>query len=352
MKLIVCEVHKMNKYVFYIKKGIFRVLKNFKNIRIHLLEYSHSLRNNKNARKSYLEAQILVLTHSLEKGLGLENTRVGYGKKKAEQLIEEIEKYMQQGYSQTSYVFLEAVRVMEVYLEYQRAKGVNNEALDLKVKSIKGLLNTNELKLLNEYSAGFTLYNKEELLRAQDFNFQEFISLRHSIRTYKPELIGEDIMRKVVEMANLAPSACNRQPIKVYCSGSREVVNETDRLITGNYGFKGVIPNYAIITCDRACFFDNEQFQWYVNGGIYLSYFTLALHSLGIGTLIMQWFPFYKTENILKKFYGISKNEAIVAIVGYGYYADEFKCICAQRKNIDETLILKKQADGADGTVT
>lgn len=332
----------MSKSVLFIKKNIRRIINKLKNMRINILEYLYSRKRGNHVNKPYLEAQILIMTHSLEKGLGLENTRIGYGQKKAKQLMQELERYLQKGYSQTSYVFLEAVRLLEVYLEYQQANGVKLEDLAENFNTIKGILNTDELTLLNEYSGGFDLLKKDDLIKAKDFKFKEFISLRHSIRKYKSEIIDDETMREVIEIANLAPSACNRQPIKVYYAGSREAVKETDRLITGNYSFKGIIPNYAVITSDRAYFLDDEQFQWYVNGGIYLSYFTLALHSLGIGSLIMQWFPFYKTENELKKYYNISKSEAIVAIIGYGYYSDEFKCICAQRKNIDETLIVKK----------
>ena len=69
-----------------------------------------------------------------------------------------------------------------------------------------------------------------------------------------------------------------------------------------------------------------------------MSYFTLALHSLGIGSCIMQWFAFYKTEKQLKNLLEIKNSEAIIAIIGYGYYKDKFKCICAQRKSTNETV--------------
>ena len=64
----------------------------------------------------------------------------------------------------------------------------------------------------------------------------------------------------------------------------------------------------------------------------------MALHSMGIGTCIMQWRAFYKTEKVLKKICGIEKDEAIIAIIGLGYYEKDTKVISAQRMSVDETL--------------
>ena len=52
----------------------------------------------------------------------------------------------------------------------------------------------------------------------------------------------------------------------------------------------------------------------------------------------MQWFAFYKTEAELKRLMGITNNEAIIAIIGLGYYPDKVKCIKAQRKEVDQML--------------
>lgn len=60
--------------------------------------------------------------------------------------------------------------------------------------------------------------------------------------------------------------------------------------------------------------------------------------AVGIGSIIMQWFAFHNTEKQLKTLMNISKTEAIIAVVGYGYYPDSVKCINAQRKSVDETI--------------
>lgn len=101
------------------------------------------------------------------------------------------------------------------------------------------------------------------------------------MRMFSNKEISIDYIEQIIQIANKAPSACNRQPAKVYFVKDKDKVNSVDFLITGNHGFEGKIPCYAILAEDRAYFTGEEEFQWYINGGIYLSYLTLAIqHSI------------------------------------------------------------------------
>ncbi|MGY6772569.1 nitroreductase family protein [Gallibacterium sp. ZY190522] len=292
----------------------------------------------KSSKMERLEAQILISVHSLEKGMGIRNTRLGYGRQKAENVLNYLNEYLSLGYSTESYAFCEAIAILESYIEFNSKNEFQIDSINFGLKNILDNLDEKTLLKIKNYKAGAYFVAKQKFLDATYFDFQEFILSRHSIRDYSEEIVPKDTIIKAIEIANLAPSACNRQPIKVYCTTDEEQSKYVDSLITGSNGFKNQIHNFMIITSNRRAFFGGEQFQWYLNGGIYLSFLTLALHSLGIGSCIMQWFPFYKTEKALKRFFGIKRAEAIVAIIAFGYYKSENKCIYAQRKNADETI--------------
>ncbi len=321
-------------------------LKNYKNrlweFKLCVNEFCANRKNNTQAKKSDLEGKILVITHSLEKGMGLKNTRMGYGKNKADTLLNFLFDYMNKGYDCKSYAFQEAIAVLQKYFSMQDSWGENIQKLKEKYNKLIEKLDLSCIQYRNNFNAGYNIFHAANLNNVSKYNFKEFLSLRHSIRNYKDEIVSEEVMKKAVELANMGPSACNRQPAKVYCTRTKEEANYIDSIITGTTGFKKCIPNFAIITEDRAYFTGPEQFQWYINGGIYAAYFSLALHSLGIGHCIMQWFAFYKTQKKLKDFFSIGKTEAIIAVVGYGYCADEVKCIEAQRKSVSDTLFFKK----------
>lgn len=78
------------------------------------------------------------------------------------------------------------------------------------------------------------------------------------------------------------------------------------------------------------------QLRWYLNGGIFVSYFTLALHSIGIGSCIFQYPDFFESLGDIRKLTDMSSSEVVVAIIGYGKYPDKAKCIVASRKSVED----------------
>lgn len=319
----------------FFKERLRSVLASLTSLRLTFKEYSRIIGYDP---KSRLESLMLVATHSLEKGMGIKDTRIGYGKQKAINIINYLSDYCKHQYNCNCFPFLECYHMIETYIKFQKDNGYDISDIEQLFDSFKEKYKASISDLSFDVKCGYEFIDATELKTASNYDFEHFISLRHSIRDFTDEIVPEDILRKAVQIANLSPSACNRQPVKVYCTKSIETADKVDDLITGTTGFKKAIHNFALITCDRSYFNGREIYQWYTNGGIYLSFFVLALHSLGIGSIIMQWFAFHNTEKQLKTLMNISKTEAIIAVVGYGYYPDSVKCINAQRKSVDETI--------------
>lgn len=317
-------------------------------IRLHelklcLQEFRSGKKWTGDAQQVFFENEMLLFVHSVEKGLGLKDTKPGHSAKEVLNLLDKLAVYMSRGYDIHRFVFKETFRVIMAYVEYQEKFDITEFKAFLEIKqkydALCGKLGNGYVQeLYKEMAAGSDWVNREELLQGKEFDFEKFLSSRHSIRMYENKKIDSELIKHAVKVANMSPSACNRQPNAVYFCNEEQKTEMIDEIISGNRGFKGETKNYIIVTTDRACFANAEQFQWYINGGIYLSYLTLTLHSLGIGCCIMQWQAFYKTENKLKKLLGISSHEAIIAVVSCGYYLENTKCICAQRKDAGETL--------------
>mgnify|MGYP000121755382 FL=1 len=143
---------------------------------------------------------------------------------------------------------------------------------------------------------------------------------------------------RVIKTASYAPSACNRQPVKVYTSLDADKNNTISKYVPGNKGFENDVPYYMIVTSNREYFGDSEFCQWFVNGGIALAYITLSMFSEGIGSCIFQWPSNYPGERELKKLSGISEAESICGIIGYGKLPEKVKVIGACRKPVDDYL--------------
>lgn len=326
-----------------IKKALQYFLVRCYEFKISMKEFKSGSKLGADAFEAFYKNSMLVEVHSVEKGLGLKNTKPGHSAKPVINLINKMFGYINRKYNPEDFAFRETYRVIEAYIEYQKKFDTSKFAefadIERKFKALTQQLNPNLVEdTKKSLNGGAHIVSQKELLYGKKFDLQSFLQSRHSIRMYENQPLKQVDIEKAVELANMAPSACNRQPSKVYFTSERETVSRVDELITGSSGFKGETPNYMIVTTDRACFMNEEQYQWYINGGIYLSYLTLGLHSLGIGSCIMQWKAFYKTETELKKVMGISAHEAIIAVVGCGYYQGDTKCIYAQRRAVRDTL--------------
>ena len=310
---------------------------------VSLKEFRKGSKLNKRIYHVFNDSSMLISAHSVEKGLGLWNVEPGHGGNVVDLLLNKLMVMAKDSVCINEFPFKETLRVIISYMDYQEQFDTGKFKM---YKQLKNKYNRLSEMLGNEYidnlryelNAGVMMISRDKLLEGKKFDFEDFIKSRHSIRSFENTPLSYSDIRKAVEIANLAPSACNRQPSYVYFCNKIDKVRKIDEMITGNSGFKGEVPNYIAVTTDRAFFSYVEQYQWYINGGLYLAYLSCALHSLGIGHCIMQWKAFNETEKALKKLLGISDTEAVIAIVGCGYYRDETPCLMAQRKEIEDTL--------------
>lgn len=312
-------------------------------LRVSLKEFSKGSKLNKRALQTFKGSSMLVSAHSVEKGLGLRNAGPGHSGAVVDMLLNKLLAIAKSAQGTEDFSFRETLRVVMAYMDFQEQFDTSQFELYGKLKTkyekLSDLLGNDYMcSLRSSVKAGAAQIPAEEMSEAGYFDFEKFISTRHSIRAFDKAPLPKEAIIKAVEIAGRAPSACNRQPSYVYFCSEPAKVSKIDELITGSSGFKGEVPNYIIVTTDRACFSYVEQYQWYINGGIFLSYLSLALHSEGIGHCIMQWKAFYKTEGELKKLLGISDTEAIIAVVGCGYADDNASYLMAQRKGAEEIL--------------
>lgn len=279
-----------------------------------------------------MRRDILLLAHSLEKGMGIENPRQGFGVKKAGQLVEILSAYSLNGGKDSDFEFIEGISVLRKYLEYSSNTGTDVERIAEQVQAL--------FDACSNVKAGIEWINMPQLYANMDQKAAEyFMKSRHSIRSFKKEQVDEWDIREALKLAQRAPSACNRQPSKVYWTTDCETVRKMNHLIPGNKGFEEAIPNWAIITTERSFFNRSEYFQWYVNGGIFAAYFTEGLHANKIGSCIFQIPIEWENAPLIRKLAKVPDSEAIIAAVGFGYANDNTKILSAARRTTDEIMV-------------
>ena len=72
-----------------------------------------------------MEYNMLLLVHSLEKGMSLKNIKYGYGKQKIESLIQLINEYRKKFFYENNYAYEESISILKSYLNLHKNVGFN-----------------------------------------------------------------------------------------------------------------------------------------------------------------------------------------------------------------------------------
>ena len=281
--------------------------------------------------KPNLAREALLLAHALEKGMGVPDVKRGYGQEKANKLVRVLYNIKESGDCE-SYEFKESLAVLKAYCNYQKREGIKIQEIEEELVSL--ITNIEQ----NDCHGGYQTLNRDVLLQGTKVDFEQFIQTRHSMRCFSNELILAEEIENAIRLAKQAPSACNRQPWKLYYSMRRDVNKSIMSCVTPQ-SFLSQIPYFGVVTVDRSMFNDSEINQWYVNGGIFLAYLGLAFHHLGIGSCVLQYPVFSNTRNRLRSKLQIPGLEEIIAVIGYGKYPDKAKCIIACRKSDQDIAV-------------
>lgn len=276
----------------------------------------------------------LLIAHSFEKALCIEVCRDDFGTQKADRLLDYLTLAAKDpSFDNHSYAFIESMAALENWLVRRVQLGLDCskwqpgfELLAEQTSYEVGRIDLSDRAgIVSDSFASVSGCNKNAI---------NFINGRHSVRSFDSAPVPQETLAQVVELAQSAPSACNRQPSRVYFSGpkSAQVISAAVR---GNKGFEQSIFQWAVITADTSLFSCAEYDQWFINGGIYLQSFVLALKAYGIGSCIFQWVvgDFGKE---MRSSLGISANEVIIAVVGFGYPKETFARPVARRMPVSE----------------
>ena len=194
-----------------------------------------------------------------------------------------------------------------------------------------------------EYDITEQGYHKIEILQkaSSDLNwldwkeYGEFVKSRHSIRETTKEIIPFDEIKEIVSLAQICPSECNRQSIKVYYTAESEKIRNLfpDPLVTKD------IANILIVTVNKSYYSSTDVLQPWIDGGIFLESMVMAIHAHHLGACLFQCIKNTKRYYETKKVANIPDNEDIVAFIGYGRLKEQYHVISTHRKEVEEVLV-------------
>lgn len=248
---------------------------------------------------------VLQLAHRLEKGLTNSNPKPHWGWEKAERLGRILEQNPSIISAPTGYA------VLNSYLKHKLDNGEISEAEEFKKKH----------KILeNDIPGGVYHLSKEDFTCKNLSVVEHLFYSRHSIRNFSKVDVPKEQINAAVELAMRCPSACNRQPFKVYVVSGKKKESElpnAGNIYNGN--------QYIFVTGVIDAFNLDEMLDWLISPSIFVGYLTLSLHAFGIGSCVIRKDLYGKSDynDAIKRICNIPDNEQLILELACGYYPED-----------------------------
>ena len=281
---------------------------------------------------SKLESEITLRYHSIEKGFLHSSIRYRFGKTKVEELLnylkfKEVDIHIHDIHVQS------AILNLCVYYELHSKNNIDisdyfrqDEYEQLKRKLV---INAQPVKY----------HTSSDYFNYKLSNFDQFSRSRCSVRDFTGEKIPIETIQQVVELANQAPTVCNRQGISVNLIDNKEKIDDILSLQGGLRGYSDSLSQLIVLTSDRSYFYSiGERYQLYIDGGIYLMNLLYALHYNEIAACPAHWGMPNEADVKVQKIIGLNESEKVICLIAIGKPVSNFKTTLSLRRPYNENF--------------
>lgn len=276
-------------------------------------------------------AYLMLKCHSIEKGLTMPDFRYGFGESVLKELLAGCSEYLQK-FDVANPQFLNIIHSLAEYRSVHR----NHQAdIPLSIASqLDKLLSLFPDIDVREIQLPFT---RENFFANCDAPFERFAWSRHSVRDFSSESIPISDIEAAVALAQSAPSACNRQPVRVIAIQDRKIIAEVFKLQGGNRGFGHTVDKLIIVTGLLSGYWGpKERNCVFIDGGIFTMNLAYALHFHHIGNCILNWSVESDKDLQLRKLLHLRDDCVVCSMIACGRVKDKFSVCASPRKTVDK----------------
>lgn len=145
--------------------------------------------------------------------------------------------------------------------------------------------------------------------------FDKVIRERFSVRKFKSDSVSDDLINKILEAGNLAPTAKNNQPQKIYVVKSKEGLEKIDKASPCRYN----APVCLIVASDKSIAWSKENYSTYeMDACIVATHMMLEATNVGVDNIWIEMFD----KDILRREFNISENIEPICLIPLGYRDD------------------------------
>jgi nitroreductase len=284
-----------------------------------------------------LTSELLFQYHKLEKGLVMPGPKRFFGEEPAKAVLDLLAIWHAKNMSQVDPIYLGALETLHAYQNRLISASLDQD--DKIVSTLHSFLHNYPIRTEN-------LTTPQPLMNAgeqEDINLQFFTQLanaRRSVRSFSSQAVPPEKIEKAVKLAQLSPSACNRQPCRVYLIKDETRKKALLALQNGNRGFGHLIPTLAVITSDSGAFLNaSERHEPYLDGGLFSMSFMYALTSQDLATCCLNWCASPSQDKHLRELLPLTDSEQVLMLMAIGYSEPDTLVPRSPRKSTESVMI-------------
>jgi len=285
-----------------------------------LFRYGRHSLGREDAIQESVKGELLKVVHSLEKGLIMPGQPRVFGQEKmikTKKLLSALSCT-----AENQWVRDYADRIMASVVSH-------NEALSSGVQAALE-------------AEGVVWLEKADVAQTLPATPEAFFGSRRSVREYAEATVSSELLARAVKLAQRAPSVCNRQSGRVRFYTSDEDKTRLFKLQSGNGGFGHMAPVLAIVSSDiRSFLHSGERNQCFVDGGLFAMALAMALHSIGLGSCMLNWSVNPARDLQLRKAASIPDHEVVIMMMSIGHLRPRYKVAESHRRPLDEVWLNK-----------
>lgn len=276
-------------------------------------------------------SKTLIEAHTIEKGLALPQPREYFGQEKIRQLLKLNEQWKPQEGDLSRKMLVGALRH---YRESFSSAPPPDAGLAARIDAF---LKAHEF---HQAEGGVTTVAPDVL--ASDPAAAALIANRFSAREFGSRAMDDLEITTVVQLAQNAPSQCNRQSVRLHVYRNRDDIDQLLALQSGANGFAQTVPTLFVVTSQITSWGGPQQRnQLYVDGGIYLQTLLLSLSACGFANCPLNLALPNKAERRIKQLGHIPQRERLIAMVAAGPPPSHaYRAACSPRWSVEQVCTL------------
>ncbi len=164
-------------------------------------------------------------------------------------------------------------------------------------------------------------------------DLQQLFIRRRSVRWYLDKPVPIDLIRKAIDAAAQAPSACNRQPFRFIVATDPVWTSKIAACAGGTVGFAEQLPAIIVVVGNLAAYpLERDRHLIYIDSALASMQLMLAAETLGLATCSINWPDVESAESRIQKILELPSYERIIMLIAIGYGDPEGGIPFSQKK--------------------